>query len=120
MGGRRAASLAEVLGPHRSPPLERNLQQALDKEDPGKVAAVSTRLAELAVEREKLDAYLVHFVPFIQDQLTRAGPRSSAELRTVVRTAAREITSRENLDLKGARRDAVIQAVINYLRRWGG
>ena len=67
MGGRRATSLTQVLGPKRAyPGLERKLHSALADQDPEAITDAAAALATKAVPPRDLDSYLVHLVPFIK------------------------------------------------------
>lgn len=115
MGGRRARSISEVLGPGRSyPGLERQLTTALKSGDPSAIAEASVKLANKAVTTRELDTYLAYFVPYIQDKLAQAKP--SGDIRKDVREEWSRLKRQHDIDVRGVLSDAVAQAVIDFLK----
>ena len=117
MGGRRPRSTAEILGSHRDPRAEARLQAALRDQNPDRIAEISSDLAGRAVSAAEVQKYFQPFLPFIKDQLTRAGPIDSATLRRIVRAEWAEIKRAHKLEVRPPVSDAVVQAVTNFLRR---
>jgi hypothetical protein len=116
MGGRRPTSVSSILGPNRSPGLERELKQALRREDAEKIARVSVSLASGAATAEEVSRYFEPFLPFIKNQLERAGP---IDLRYEVRAEWSRIKSEQGIEVRQPVSDAIVQAVIDFLRTRG-
>lgn len=124
MGGRRARSTAEVLGPSRHPDLVRKLQRALDSKEPAKIAQIAhltTDLAGKAVSEQQLDQHLVHLLPLVQEleKRSRGDPNLQLDKRKEVRQAWARIERDRGISVKPIQRDALVQAVLNYLDRRG-
>lgn len=119
MGGRRPRSVAEVLGPYRDREAEAQLQSALREQNPERVAEISSDLASRAVAQSEVAEFFKPFLPFIKGQLRGAEPIDSAQRRRIVRAEWARIKRARNLEVRAPISDAVVQAVINYLRRRG-
>lgn len=119
MGGRRPTSIASILGPNRDSRMERQLQKALQKENPEQIATVSSNLAQKAATQEEVNNYFAPFLPFIKNQLERAGPLDSAERRQEVRAEWSRIKRELKLEVRTPVNDAVVQAVMEFLRDRG-
>ena len=119
MGGRRPVSVAAILGPNRATGLERRLVNALRDQDTDRIASVSADLANKAATPEEIKTYFNPFIPFIKRQLDRAGPVDSREWRQEVRAEWSRIKRDQGIEVRSAVNDAVVQAVIDFLRSQG-
>lgn len=115
MGGRRATSLAEVLGSRRAyPGLERNLHQALSDQDPQAISNAAAALATKALRPKDLDSYLIHLVPFIRKQLAKPAPPK--DVRRDVRREWSRVKKAHGIEVRRVISDAVVQAAEDLLR----
>lgn len=115
MGGRRAASLGEVLGSSRSAPkLERELREGLRKKDPEILTKAARDVAAKVIEPSLLAAHLKLLVPFVSERLR--SPRPSADIRSDVRAEWSRLKREHGIRETATVNDAVVHAVIDVLR----
>jgi len=115
MGGRRATSLVQVLGPKRIfPLLEKKLHTALSDQDPQAISDAAAALATKAVPRERADSFLALLVPFIKRQLARRAPPK--DLRREVRREWAHIKKTHGIKVRRVISDAVVQAAEDLLK----
>jgi len=99
--------------------LERELHDALKTQDPKGIAAASAVLASRLPEAPQIPDYLSYFVPYIKKQYQREEPVDVTERRSEVRQIWAEIRRDQKIDVRPVISDAVVQAVLNFLRRQG-
>ena len=115
MGGRRATSLADVLGPGRTyPGLQRKLHNALTDKNPQAISDAAAELAIKAVPRQRLDSYLKLLVPFIKKRLAK--PAAPEDIRREVRIEWTHIKKAHGIEVRRVVNDAVVQAAEDLLR----
>ncbi len=115
MGGRRATSLDEVLGPKKSyPTLEKKLHSALSDRDPRAISDAAAAIATKAIPPQNVESYLVHLVPFIKKQLAKRVPPK--DVRRKVRREWSRIKKAHGIKVRRVINDAVAQAAENLLR----
>ena len=115
MGGRRATSLVEVLGPSQTyPQLERDLHRGIAKEDARAISAAAASLAKKSLSPRRLDSYLELLLPFIKKRFQQQ-PKGR-DLRADVRREWSRIKRAHEIRLNHVVNDAVVQAVIDLLR----
>lgn len=115
MGGRRATSISDVLGPKKSyPSLEKKLHRALSEKDLKGISTAAATLATKSVPLTDLDSYLVHLVPFIRKQLTKKEPPK--DVRRDVRREWARIKKSEGIQVRPVVSNAVVQAAIDLLK----
>ena len=115
MGGRRATSLIEVLGPKKAyPKLEKKIQSALSDQDPRAISDAAAALATKALPSAALDTYLVHLSPFITKHLAmRTLP---SDIRSKVRHEWSHIKGVHGIKVRRVVSEAVVQAAENLIR----
>jgi hypothetical protein len=115
MGGRRATSLVEVLGPKKTyPTLEKKLRSALSDQDPHAISGAAAALATKAFPPRDFESYLVHLVPFIKKQLAKPAPPK--DVRRKVRREWSHIKKTHGIKVRRVINDAVVQAAENLLK----
>ena len=115
MGGRRATSLADVLGSEKTyPRLERELRSALSDQDPNAISDAAAALATRAVPPYRLDSYLALLVPFIRKQLARRAPPK--DVRREVRREWAHIKKTHGIEVRRVVNDAVVQAAVDLIK----
>lgn len=114
MGGRRAVSISQVLGPARDEQQVARLHQALQSGTAEQIADVSSRLAREALSPTQAAEYLRLFLPFVRTHLKE--PLAPDERRKAVRHEWTQIKKNHGLEVRGVINDAVVQAVLDLLR----
>jgi len=115
MGGRRAASLSDVLASaRRYPRLERELDEGLKRNDPETASKAAATLALKVIPSDDLASYLRLLVPFVKKQLD--APKKSPDLRSDVRHEWSRLKKTHGIRASEAVNSSVVQAVIDLLR----
>jgi hypothetical protein len=115
MGGRRASSLVEVLGPKKTyPALEKRLYSALSDQDAHAISDAAAAISIRVVPPQDLDSYLVHLVPFIKKQLAKRPPPK--DVRRMVRREWSHIKKTHSIKVRRVISDAVVQAAENLIK----
>ncbi len=115
MGGRRARSLSDLAAPGRSVVgIGRMLGAAIRQGDPDTIAKRSIQISKKSFVPSKIDSYFGYFVPFIHHKLS-AGIQL-IDARKEVRAEWSRIKREHGIEFHGVRNEAVVQAVIDFLR----